>query len=447
MSGYRAALAGLERLEAFGIRLGLENMDAACEALGRPERAFDVVHVAGTNGKGSTAVAVAALASAHGRAVGLYVSPHLVDFRERILVEGEPVDGATVARAWERVRPIVEKRSMTYFEAATLIAFLAFAERELDAAVIEVGLGGRLDATNVVHPRIALVTNVARDHEAHLGEDEATIAGEKAGVMKPGVPALVGDPGPPEVRRVLETTADRVGAPLAFLAEEVEWTVRRTDAEGTTFDYASADRSIEGLVVPAAGAAFATDAALGLRAFERIAGDLGVTVEEDRARRALAGAALPGRAERRRVGGVEVVLDAAHNPAAAGRLAESLRADGGGPAAVVAGILADKAWPAVLDALEPVTARAWLCGLETAPPTRRLSEIAARPGLAARPRVEWAADVATALAAARAAVESGAARRIVVTGSFHTVGEAMVALGLAREGEPARRPAPAGAPR
>lgn len=444
MTDYAAAVAALDRLEAFGIRLGLENMEAACEALGRPERAFPSVHVAGTNGKGTTAAAVAALARAHGLSTGLYTSPHVVDFRERIVIDGEPVAGAAVARAWDRIREVVEARSMTYFEAATLMALVVFAERGVDLGVLEVGLGGRLDATNVVEPELAVVTNVARDHERHLGEDEASIAREKAGIFKPGVAALVGDAGPPEVGRVFAAVAGTAGAPLEVLSDGVEWTVREVGRERTVFDYASPDLAVDGLVAPLGGEVFAADAALGIRAFERVAPGLGVEIDAEAVRRGIERVALPGRSEWHEIDGVPVVFDVAHNPAAVGRLAETLRALGPDPSAFVVGILADKAWTAMLDALEPAAARAWLCGLETARPERRLTEPVAAAGVAARHWVEWADDVTTGLAAARAAVAAGEAGRIAVTGSFHTVGEALVALGLARPGEPHRRTAPAG---
>ena len=444
MTDFAAALAALQRLEAFGIRLGLENMDAACEALNRPERAFPSVHVAGTNGKGTTAATVAALARAHGLSTGLYTSPHVIDFRERIVIDDEPVEGGTVARAWERIRDIVEERSMTYFEAATLLALLIFAEREVDLAVLEVGLGGRLDATNVVEPELAVVTNVARDHERHLGGDVATIAGEKAGIFKPGVPALVGDPGPAEVRRVFERVAAAAGAPLEMLPEAAEWPMRSVERDRTRFAYASMNLAVEDLVVPMGGEVFAAGAALGIRAFERVAPALDVGVSPETVRRGLSTAALPGRWEWGEVDGVAVLFDAAHNAAAVGHLAETLGKLGGGPAAFVVGVLADKDWAAMLDALEPAAARAWLCGLESPRPERRLTEPAVARGVAARHWVEWAHDVETGLIAARGAVERGEAEWIVVTGSFYTVGETLVALGLAEEGEPYRRPVPAG---
>ena len=436
MSGYAQTLAALARRERFGVRLGLENMRAACAALGSPERAAAVLHVGGTNGKGTTAEALAALAAAHGLTAGLYTSPHLVDFRERVRVAGRPVEAAAVTAAWDRIAPEVEGRGMTYFEATTLIAFLAFEAAAVDVAVVEVGLGGRLDATRVVDPELSVVTNVALDHERHLGSTPAAIAREKAGIFAPGRPALVGDPGPPDVRAAFQDVATEVGAPLKFMTDHVKLDVKSIGLAGTRFDWTAPGLHRPDLEIPLAGAHFAADAALALAAWDSFAAARGIEVDEPAVREALTRLAPPGRMEWLDAGGAPVLLDVAHNPAAAARLAETLAALGGGPSALVVGILADKAWEAMLDALAPAASRAWLCGLASAPADRRLDEADAAGGLAARPRVEWAGSVAGGLAAARAEVAAGRAGRIVVTGSFYTVGEALLALGAARPGEP-----------
>lgn len=449
MSEYRAALAAIDRLEAFGVKLGLENVYDWCVRSDHPERAAPVVHVAGTNGKGTTVACLAAIARAHGVRTGAYTSPHIVDFRERIRIDGRTVAGDIVARHWERVRGFVDERGMTYFEAATLIAFEAFREAEIELALHEVGLGGRLDATNVVDPAISIVTNVARDHELHLGESLSQIAGEKAGIFKPDRPALVGDPGPPEVRSKLESVATEVGARLEVVSDQIRFHIRAIEPDRTCFDYASPDRELAGLEIPVAGAHFAADAVLALRAFEWLAG-AGIVAEFDpaKARQALAEVPLPGRMEWRQVRGSKVLLDVAHNPNAAGRLAATLEELDLRPSAFVVGILSDKAWEEMLDVLEPAATRVWLCRLESATPERRLTEAVAARSIAARPWVEWSESVVTGLAAARRLAESGEAGGIVVTGSFYTVGEALLALGMAEAGEPytgLRRGAPAAA--
>jgi dihydrofolate synthase/folylpolyglutamate synthase len=436
VSEYRTALSALHALETFGMRLGLENVADYCAAAGHPERAWPALHVAGTNGKGTTAACLAALARHHGLRAGLYTSPHLVDFRERIRIDGEPISKEGFVAMWNRVGPFAEQRSMTFFEAGTLMAMEWFTERRVDTAVLEVGLGGRLDATNVVLPELAIVTNIALDHERHLGADLAAIAREKAGIFKAGVPALVGEAEVPAVRRELAAVARERGAPIGWLREEAAWKVRSAEAGSTTFDYESDRGRLDSVALPMAGEHFVADAALALRAWERWRG----AIDPAAARAALAATAPPGRMELRSAGDVPFLFDVAHNPAALGRLIEALPATGIDRWTFVAGILADKRWEDMLDALLRLSPRGWLCGLATANRGRRLSADKAAPALAARPGVEWSESVAEALASARADVEAGLAAAVLVTGSFHTVGEALVALGFATEGEPYDRP-------
>jgi dihydrofolate synthase / folylpolyglutamate synthase len=437
VSGYRTALSALQALETFGMRLGLENVAEYCAAAGHPERANPALHVAGTNGKGTTAACLAELARHHGLRVGLYTSPNLVDFRERIRVDGEPISRPGFVAMWNRVGPFARERSMTFFEAGTLMAMEWFADRRVDVAVLEVGLGGRLDATNVVMPALSIVTNIALDHERHLGSDLASIAREKAGIFKPGVPALVGEADTPDVRQALTAAASERGAPIGWLREEARWEIRSTEAGWTIFDYESELGRIEGLAMPLAGEHFAADAALALRAWERWRG----AIDPAAAKAAVAAAAPAGRMELRAAGDVPFLFDVAHNPAAVNRLVAALPGMGVERWAFVAGILADKRWEEMVDALTRFAPRGWLCGLATANPGRRLSAPDAAAAIAARPGIAWAESVDEGLAAARADVEAGLADAVVVTGSFHTVGEALLALGFATEGQPYERPA------
>ncbi|MGH7570408.1 MAG: bifunctional folylpolyglutamate synthase/dihydrofolate synthase [Gemmatimonadota bacterium] len=430
MSEYRKALAALHRLERFGIRLGLAEVRAYCEAAGHPELACPTLHVAGTNGKGTTAACLAAIGTAHGLRTGCYTSPHVLDFRERIRIDGEPIGREAVVDAWKRVAGWSRERGLTYFEATTLMAFEHFAATGAELAVVEVGLGGRLDATNVVRPEIAVVTNVARDHEPQLGSDLATIAREKAGIFKADIPALVGEAGAPEVREALVETAREAGAPIDFLEADVRLEVRLAE-DGTRFDYAGPDWRGSDLALPIRGAHFARNAALAVRAWERARVR---PLAASCVREALAGVRPVGRAERWTVDGIEIVFDVAHNPAAIGRLTESL-ADG--ETLLVAGFLADKDWIGMLEGLSTLAGRGWLCGLPDAPNDRRL----ARPwDLGRWPWLRWADNVAEGLAEARRAA-AGRAARILVTGSFHTVGEAMRALGRSGPGFLYRSPA------
>ncbi|HET6361874.1 MAG TPA: Mur ligase family protein, partial [Gemmatimonadota bacterium] len=353
MSGYRTALSALHALETFGMRLGLENVTDYCAAAGHPERAWPAFHVAGTNGKGTTAACLASLARHHGLRVGLYTSPHLVDFRERIRIDGESISKEGFVAMWDRVGPFAERRSMTFFEAGTLMAMEWFAERQVDVAVLEVGLGGRLDATNVVLPELAVVTNIALDHERHLGTDLAAIAREKAGIFKPGVPALVGEAEAPAVRQELVAVARERGAPIGWLREEAAWGIRSMEAGWAIFDYESDHGRLEGIALPMAGEHFVADAALALRAWERWRG----AIDPAAARAAVAAAAPPGRMELRSEGDIPFLFDVAHNPAAMDRLIAALPGTVDERWTVVAGILADKRWEEMLDALRRVSPR------------------------------------------------------------------------------------------
>jgi dihydrofolate synthase/folylpolyglutamate synthase len=433
VSSYEQALSELHGLEQFGIRMGLDNVHAYCEAAGHPENRVPYVQVAGTNGKGTTAACLSSLGTANGVRTGCYTSPHLVDFRERITIDGEPISASALTDGWERVREFVIEREMTFFEATTLIAIEYFADQEIDVGVLEVGLGGRLDATAIVKQRATVITNIALDHQQHLGEDLVTIAGEKAGTFKPGVLVFVGDPRPPEVRAALTQHAARIGAPIRFFEDEVTLSVRQTTPSSTLFDYAGPNFSASGLTLHVGGDHFALGAGLALWVWEVL-----TTPPQDEAvvRAGLEHASLPGRAEWRIVDGVPVLFDVAHNEAAIVCLVDSVQAMGHGRAAVVAGILADKPWTTMLDRLQSIASRAWLCDLETAPESRRMQQTRVRNTLGLRPWVRWSDSIADGLERAMSVVRSGGAEFVLVTGSFHTVGEALVELRLAKPGTP-----------
>jgi dihydrofolate synthase / folylpolyglutamate synthase len=215
LSDWAATLRRLYALESRGRKLGLERMQAACAHFGHPERAFEVVHVAGTNGKGTVSAFVASMARASGKRVGLYTSPPLVRFVERIQVDGAPIDEAVVGPLLDRV--LDEAPELTFFEVVTLAAFLAFREAGVELVVLEVGLGGRLDATNVVPaPRLAAITRIAFDHREDLGDTLAQIGAEKAGIIKPGSRVVLGKLHP-EARLAAEARAAEVGATIVPL--------------------------------------------------------------------------------------------------------------------------------------------------------------------------------------------------------------------------------------
>ncbi len=386
------------------MRFGLERMERALEALGHPERRYPVLHVGGTNGKGSTcAMAAAALAEA-GLAVGLYTSPHLVRFNERIQVRGDPIDDAALADAVDRIRGACpwheagpEADRLTYFEFATLAGLVHFARAGVDVAVVEVGLGGRFDATTAVEPRVSALAQIGLDHTQILGETVEQIAFEKAGIFKPGVPAVVHAHQPRGALEVLRAEAARRGAPL--IVASAAW-------DGP---------------IALRGAHQRGNAALAAAALRQLA-RAGVPVPEDAVARGIATARWPGRLEE--IGGV--LLDGAHNPDGAAALAAALPAlHPGRPVELVFGVLADKDHAAMLRALAPAARRLHLVA-PTTPRARAAGDLYARArALGADADVHPALE--DALGCATRAAADGAL--VCVAGSLYLVGEARALLG------------------
>ena len=210
----------------------LERMFALLEMLGNPQDAYPTLHVAGTKGKGSTSALMAWGLSANGYKTGLYISPHLQDFAERIQIDGKPIAHDELARLVEEMKPFVAQvPQLTTFEITTALGFLYFARQKVDAAVIEVGLGGRLDATNVITPRVSVITSLSYDHMAVLGNTLTLIAGEKAGIIKPGVP-VVSAPQADEALTVLERISAERGSPMTLVGRDIEFEAREHSLDG-----------------------------------------------------------------------------------------------------------------------------------------------------------------------------------------------------------------------
>jgi dihydrofolate synthase/folylpolyglutamate synthase len=340
---YERTLAWLYRLEArAGMDFRLERVRDAAVRLGSPERAAPVVHVAGTNGKGSTAAMAAAVLGAGGRRVGLYTSPHLVSFRERIVVDGVPIAADEVVEGVARLRATLgDDRGLTCFEVITLLAFATFAAHAVEVVVLEVGLGGRLDATNVVTPAVSVITNVGLDHERFLGSDVGSIAAEKAGIVKPGVPVVTGAVG--EAAGVIAATAARLGSPLERRGEEFDL------APGPGgLVYRSPRGTIDGLTLALAGRHQRANAALAVRALEVAPG---LAPDAAAVRAGLAAVRWRGRLEVVRAS-PRVVLDGAHNPAGVAVLVEEVRRLAAGRhVRVLFGVMADKAWHGMVAAI------------------------------------------------------------------------------------------------
>ena len=219
-----------QRIGGAAYKEGLDNTQTLDEHFGHPHRQFRTIHVAGTNGKGSVSHTLAAVLQSAGYKTGLYTSPHLVDFRERIRINGKPISQEYVMDFVERERGFFEPLHPSFFELATAMAFRYFADEQVDVAVIEVGLGGRLDCTNIISPDLCIITNISFDHVQFLGDTLAKIASEKAGIIKPGIPVVIGET-TPETKPVFMAKAEEVKAPI-FLAEEND----REDYPGVDFE-------------------------------------------------------------------------------------------------------------------------------------------------------------------------------------------------------------------
>ncbi len=416
LTAAQAALASLYARTTGAWRLGLDRTLALLHAMDDPHTRLRVIHVGGTNGKGSVCATLDAVLRAEGWRVGRYTSPHLVDFGERIAIDGCPVADHVIHEFLARWTPTIEAVGATFFEATTAMAFRLFADAAVDLAVVEVGLGGRLDATNVVDPLLSVVTSVDLDHTEYLGSTLAEIAAEKAGIFKAGRPAIVGARAP-AMDALLRQHAERVGALPVGSANA--WAVLgaiHVSADGTAFTLDGAPFRT-GLV----GACQAENAALALQVLETLPAPW--RVARERARPVLTRVRLPGRLQR--VG--RYVFDVAHNPAGAAVLAAALTTlQPARPLTAVVAVLSDKDWRGMLAVLAPLVDHLVLTVAPTAPANRRweLGEVldAART-LGARVRAEE--DFAAAVHLA-----DGDKGTTLVTGSFHTVGDAMRALNI-----------------
>jgi dihydrofolate synthase/folylpolyglutamate synthase len=440
---YAEATAFLYGLRRFGWRPGLATIHRLVALLGDPQTGIPFFHIAGTNGKGSTAAMLDAICRAAGYRTGLYTSPHLLSFTERIRVNGEPINEAEIVALTEGLRtlcaahfapgtttPVGERLPHpTFFELTTAMALQHFRRCAVDAAVIEVGLGGRLDATNVIEPRVAVITNIALEHEQYLGRTLAEIAGEKAGIVKAGIPVITAARG--DALTVIRERAAALKARVVFVPEAYRWEVRESKLEGQTFDLEGSRHRYDALRVALPGRHQVENAVLAVAAAEA-AQEQGFSLDVAAIRRGLAEVIWPGRLqvvqERPRI-----IVDGAHNPAGAECLASFLEEHRAtlGRLILVFGVLQDKDWATMLRRLAPLADAILL----THPPTERGANPALLvPVVGGHARVAVAEDVERALAQAREAAR--AEDTIVVAGSLYTVAAALRALRPPRSAPP-----------
>lgn len=425
---YLDTLTDFERLRI--VRYNSQNFDldrmrSLLRKLGNPHEQFKSIHVAGTKGKGSTCAMIASMLQACGYKVGLYTSPHMIDVRERIVVNGEMISHNDFARLVRTIEPIGTKMrpTPTYFDVLTAVAFKHFAEQKVDIAVVETGLGGRLDSTNVITPEVTAITSLSKDHMAQLGHTIAKIAEEKAGIFKTGVPAVtvLQDP---EAEAVLRRVAEKVGAPLDITGKSIEFSFRfessRMLGPHNRICLTTANSKFEHLAVPLVGEHQAINCGLALSVLDKLK-SRGIAINDSKAMEGLAKTTMPGRMEMVNAK-PRVIVDGAHNAASLDAVMKAIGQHVPYDSMVVIfGCCGDKDVAGMLDRLSS--------GADKVIFTKVDSIRSANPEELAARYVELygkMAQVAPTLVEALAIANRAVTREdlICITGSFYLVGEA-----------------------
>ncbi|MGI9237788.1 MAG: bifunctional folylpolyglutamate synthase/dihydrofolate synthase [Woeseiaceae bacterium] len=412
-------LAWLETLSPREIDLGLDRVRKVLERLSL-DMPRHLLLIAGTNGKGSSIAMLDALLGAANYRAGAYTSPHLLRYNERIAVGGVPVADAQIVAAFERVESVRGDLPLTYFEYGTLAAMVIFSDNHLDVWVLEIGLGGRLDACNVVEPTASLITNVALDHCDWLGQDVETIAVEKAGVMRNGVPTIFASR---DVPMSLLKRGDSVGAELLRVGRDFEYRARDNDR----WSWTGLTVSLPELPVPGLRGDFQLGNAAGVLALLEASG-LENALDHELVSRVLPRVVLSGRLQSADVGGVHWLLDVAHNPAGASVLAETLSAEyQEGRTWAIIGVLDDKDVEGIAGALNEAVDY-WIAVTAESPRAVKSDELARRISNACGRPCRIAESLEDAMQyARRSAMEND---RILMTGSFFLIGPALRNLEL-----------------
>ena len=410
----------LFHLELHGIKLGLDNIQHLLDAAARPERAYPAVHVAGTNGKGSVVAIVAAIARAAGYRTGRFTSPHLIDVAERFLVDGAPMPGDALDENIAFFRAVAEKMQPppTFFEMNTAIAFRWFAQSAVDIAIVEVGMGGRLDSTNVLSPAATAITNIALDHTKYLGDTLEQIAVEKAGIIKPGVPLVLTETMPPACEAIV-ARAKELGSPVSELGRDFQFRITGPPFD-QRFSYESASLRLDSAPFALAGRHQGVNAAAGVALAGLLAREF-PRIDEAAIAEGLRSVQWPCRLERV-LDAPPVIIDVAHNPAGARTVADALE-----HCVTLLAVSSDKDAAGIVEALAPITEEFVLSQYSGA---RSLDAAALTAFMAGRP--------CRALPALPDAIEYALTRAnnftpLLITGSIFAAGEARRHL-IARHG-------------
>jgi dihydrofolate synthase/folylpolyglutamate synthase len=419
---YRSAIDFLFGLETSAIKLGLGRTVDLLRAVGNPEAAFPSVHIAGTNGKGSVACFLNSILVHSGKKTGLFTSPHLVDYRERIRVDGSSIPPAAVSSLASEIAPHVRRIGASYFEATTALAFEHFRRERVEAAVVEVGMGGRLDSTNVIRPILSCITTIDFDHEQYLGKTLAKIAGEKAGIIKERVPLVCGHM-PQSARRSILRVAAACGSEVFETGTHTVVKPLELGLGGSIFEY----RGLAGprrLEIGLAGSHQITNAAIAVLAAE-VLGRAGYGITDRAISEGLRRARWPGRLQVLKKKPL-IVCDGAHNVSGARALARAIKETGLHGVTAVFGVLRDKDCERMLTALAPCVETFVFTkpDYHRALPLRKLLATARNLGLGSRGFSRVDAALGHAL---RRMEPSGA---LLVCGSLYTIGEAMQYFGF-----------------
>ena len=445
---YHDAISYLYSLQKHGIKLGLKKVENILLQLGNPHKGFRSIHVAGTNGKGSVSAMIASILTAHGFGVGLFTSPHLVSFTERIQINNEQITETDIISLTEEIKESIQELELnpTFFEFVTAMAFLYFSRKGIDYAVVETGMGGRLDATNVIMPDVSVITKISYDHREFLGETLTDIAREKAGIIKKGIPVVCAEQ-EAEAENVIRRVSTEKSSELFIYEKDFAGILKSSDIDGNKFDFHDSAYNITDLYIHLAGEHQLVNACLAIKASEiALKNRNALSVHSSPIthyciREGLAAAELPGRLELANNNPL-IMIDGAHNPDAANALSVFVKKHFSNHKIIlVLGVMSDKDISGILKPLLPLASEIIFTApdYDRAASPQKLAEIALHMGFSSRVAnsVRDAVEMAKAefgvksieLGEGSSELQTQNSKFILITGSFYNAGKAKEILG------------------
>ncbi len=440
---YNESINYLYSLQKFGIKLGLEKIKLILSALGSPQNNFKSVHIAGTNGKGSVSAIIASILRAYGFKVGLFTSPHLISFTERMTINGVHISEAEVIQLTQEIKSVIDSLNVetpTFFEFVTAMAFVYFRRKGIDWGVIEVGMGGRLDCTNVIVPEASVITRISYDHKEFLGDTLTAIAGEKAGIIKKGVP-IISSAQDKEAEDVIIKTALKQSSPLYLYERDFKGVLNKSDINGIVFDYIDYDLQspVSGLFTPLAGEHQLINSSVAVKAASVVLKQNALNFDYETIRSGIAATRWRGRIEIFSRDPL-IMIDGAHNPDAAEKLSIFLKGHlKDYNIILVIGIMSDKDIGGILKPLMPICSEIIFTSPDygRAASPQALADFASQEGFTSKtaPTIREALRKAIEIADSfkseifKIGIEGTKSPLILITGSFYTIGEALEILG------------------